>query len=85
MPVVEQTPERYLRSPKLEAAADGGALLHVLAWAGDEEFILRFNLADNGSVQGEPVATDHGLGARHASSGQRSEARACGGAPWLAR
>jgi hypothetical protein len=59
MPLIEQTPERYLRSPRLEAVADGGALLHVLAWAGDEEYILRFSLADDGSGQGEPVATDH--------------------------
>ena len=59
MPLIEQTPERYLRSPRLEPVADGGALLHVIAWAGDEEFVLRFGLAEDGSVQGEPVGTDH--------------------------
>ena len=52
MPLVKQTPERYLRSPWLEPVADGGALLHVLAWSDDQEYILRFNLADDGSVQG---------------------------------
>jgi hypothetical protein len=60
MPVIEQTPERYLRSPRLEPVADGGAFLHVLRWEGDEECVLRFNVADDGSVQGDPVATDHG-------------------------
>lgn len=57
---LEQTPERYLRSPRLEPAADGGALLHVVAWSGAEECILRFNVNDDGSVRGEPIATDHG-------------------------
>ncbi|MGB8221320.1 MAG: hypothetical protein WCF10_01980, partial [Polyangiales bacterium] len=60
MPLLEQTRERYLRSPRLEPLADGGAFLHLLVWSGDEEHILRFNLADDGAVQGEPVATDHG-------------------------
>ena len=59
MPTIEQTPERYLRSPRLEAAAGGGALLHVLAWSGEEEYVLRFSLTDDGDVVGEPVATDH--------------------------
>jgi hypothetical protein len=59
MSLIEQTPERYLRSPRLEPAADGGALLHVLAWSGDEEFVLRFELDESGVVRGEPVATDH--------------------------
>jgi hypothetical protein len=58
--VIEQTRERYLRSPRLEAVADGGALLHVLAWTGDVECILRFQLTPEGSVEGEPAATDHG-------------------------
>ncbi len=59
MPRIEQTPERYLRNPRLEAAADGGALLHVFAWSGDQECILRYDLAPDGSVRGNPVATDH--------------------------
>ena len=59
MPIIEQTPERYLRSPRLEPAADGGALLHVLAWEGDQECILRFNLSAEGEVLGDPSATDH--------------------------
>ena len=50
MPIIEQTPERYLRSPRLEPAADGGALLHLLAWEGDQECILRFNLSAEGEV-----------------------------------
>ena len=59
MPLIEQTPERYLRSPRLEPVADGGALLHVLAWSGEEECVLRLQLDDRGEVRGEPVATDH--------------------------
>ena len=60
MPLIEQTPERYLRSPRLEPVADGGALLHLFAWGGgDEECVLRFDLADDGTVQGEAGATDH--------------------------
>lgn len=59
MLLIEQTPERYLRSPRLEAVAGGGALLHLLAWAGDEEYVLRFSLDRHGSILGEPVATDH--------------------------
>ncbi len=60
MLLIEQARERYLRSPRLEPSADGGALLHVLAWSGSEEFILRFELDEHGAVRGEPVATDHG-------------------------
>ncbi|MEM7437425.1 MAG: CehA/McbA family metallohydrolase [Myxococcota bacterium] len=59
MPIIAQTRERYLRSPRLEAVAGGRALLYVLAWSGDEEFVLRFTLDADGSVEGEPVATDH--------------------------
>jgi len=57
--VIEQTRERYLRSPRLEPVDDGGALLHVLAWTGGEECILRFKLTRDGVVEGEPAATDH--------------------------
>ena len=60
MPVIEQTPQRYLRSPRLEPVAGGGALLHVLAWSDDQEYVLRYALSDDGSVVGAPVATDHG-------------------------
>lgn len=59
MPTIEQTPERYLRSPRLEPVAGGGALLYVLAWTDNEECVLRFSLTDKGEVDGEPVATDH--------------------------
>jgi hypothetical protein len=62
MTLIEQSQERYLRSPRLEASADGGALLSVLAWSGDEECILRFKLSRDGSVEGEPLATDHAPG-----------------------
>lgn len=57
--LIEQTRQRYLRSPRLESADDGGALLHVIAWSGDQELILRFRLASDGAVDGEPHATDH--------------------------
>ena len=60
MLAIEQTPQRYLRSPRLEPAAGGGALLHVLAWSDDQEYVLRYTLSDDGSVEGDPVATDHG-------------------------
>ena len=60
MLIIEQTPERYLRSPRLEPVAGGGALLHVLVWAGEQEYVLRYTLDDDGSVQGEPVASEHG-------------------------
>jgi hypothetical protein len=59
MTLIEQTRERYLRSPRLEPADDGGALLHLLAWSGNEECVLRFKLSSDGSVQGKPFATDH--------------------------
>lgn len=59
MLLIAQTPERYLRSPRLEAIDDGGALLHVLAWSGQQEYVLRFHLGPDGSLQGEPIATDH--------------------------
>jgi hypothetical protein len=59
MPLIEQTRERYLRSPRLEAVAGGGALLHVLAWTGDEECVLRFNLNREGAAEGQPLASDH--------------------------
>ncbi len=59
MVLIEHSPHQYLRSPRLEAAADGGALLHVLSWSGAEEYVLRYALTADGSVQGEPIATDH--------------------------
>jgi hypothetical protein len=31
-----------------------------LAWSDGQECVLRFNLADDGAVQGDPVATEHG-------------------------
>lgn len=61
MAFIEQTPERYLRSPRLEPVADSGALLHVLAWSDGQECVLRFNLADDGTVRGDPVATEHDI------------------------
>lgn len=59
MPHIAQSDVRYLRSPRLEPVTDGGAFLHVLAWTGTEECILRFTLDAEGAPQGEPVATDH--------------------------
>ena len=59
MPLIEQTQERYLRCPRLEPVADGGALLHLFAWEGDQECVLRFDLAEDGSVRAEAGATDH--------------------------
>ena len=62
MPLIEQTPERYLRSPRLEPVAGGGALLHAIAWEGDQECIVRFDVADDGEVRSEAGATDHAPG-----------------------
>ncbi len=59
MVLIEQTRERYLRSPRLEPSADGGALLYALAWSDEQECVLRFKLAADGSLEGEPWATDH--------------------------
>lgn len=59
MPLIEQTRERYLRSPRLEASDDGGALLHVIAWMGEQECVLRFKVDADGVTSDEPFATDH--------------------------
>jgi hypothetical protein len=59
MVLIEQTPARYLRSPRLEPIDDGGALLHVLAWSADQEYVLRFHVSRSGTLQGKPIATDH--------------------------
>ncbi|MFZ1863767.1 MAG: DUF3604 domain-containing protein [Polyangiales bacterium] len=59
MLLIEQTPQRYLRSPRLEPVADGGAVLHVLAWSGDEEYVLRFHVSAGLALRGDPIATDH--------------------------
>lgn len=82
MTLIEQTPERYLRSPRVEPAADGGALLYVLAWSGDEECVLRFKLSSDGALDGEPSATDHAPaimgwapGTQHPSDDPLSELR----------
>jgi hypothetical protein len=82
MTLIEQTPERYLRSPRVEPAADGGALLYVLAWSGDEECVLRFKLSSDGALDGEASATDHAPaimgwapGTQHPSDDPLSELR----------
>jgi hypothetical protein len=59
MLLIEQSPERYLRSPRLEPVADGGALLHVLAWSGDQEYVLRFSVSPEVALRGDPIATEH--------------------------
>lgn len=57
--LIEQRPDRYLRSPRLEATSDGGAFLHAIAWGPDSEYILRFTLQADGTTRGEPVALEH--------------------------
>jgi hypothetical protein len=59
MTLIEHTPQRYLRCPRLEAVAGGGAWLHLLASTPEEEFALRIPVATDGSLTGEPVATEH--------------------------
>ncbi|MFW2388884.1 MAG: CehA/McbA family metallohydrolase [Polyangiales bacterium] len=62
MSLIDQTPERYLRSPRLEPVSGGGALLHVIAWEGEQECIVRFEVGDDGSVGAEAGSTDHAPG-----------------------
>ncbi len=57
--LIEQRPDRYLRSPRLEATSDGGAFLHVIAWGPDGEYILRFTVTPEGEVTGKPIALEH--------------------------
>src|SRR5512139_4022954 len=53
MSLVEQTRDRYLRSPRLVATPDGGATLHALAWCDGGERWLRFPV-DSVGVAGAP-------------------------------
>src|SRR5688572_7159616 len=54
MPVITQTRERYVRSARLRANADGGATLWAIAWEGELERVLAWELDAEGAVQGEP-------------------------------
>ncbi|MBC7171522.1 MAG: hypothetical protein H5U40_03800, partial [Polyangiaceae bacterium] len=54
MALIAQTKERYLRSPRIEALADG-ARLWVVAWERDGERLLSFPLGADGEP-GEPTA-----------------------------
>src|SRR5687767_661937 len=54
MGVIEQARERYLRTPRLVATADGGAVLHAIAWERDVERVLAWTLDAEGAVVGEP-------------------------------
>jgi hypothetical protein len=56
MPAVPQSPERYLRSPRLLASAAGGATLYVVAWEPGGERVLAFGLDAQGEPMGEPAA-----------------------------
>jgi hypothetical protein len=56
---IEQEKARYLHSPRLTESADGSAVLHVIAWQGDSECVLRFPVAPDGTLgaaeAGEPL------------------------------
>ncbi len=56
MPVLEQSRERYLRSPRL-VGRDGAATLYVIAWEPDGERLLAFAIGPDGSP-GEPTRGD---------------------------
>jgi hypothetical protein len=57
---IEQRKERYLHSPRLTTRPDGGATLHLIAWSGDGERVLRYAIAADGAVgaseESAPVA-----------------------------
>lgn len=50
MPRIEQRPDRYLHAPRLTLGADGAARLHLIAWEGDAERVVRFAIDDAGAV-----------------------------------
>ncbi|MDB4985463.1 MAG: hypothetical protein JWN04_641 [Myxococcaceae bacterium] len=47
---IEQRPERYLHSPRLTSRGDGTATLHVIAWQGASERVLRFAVGPDAAV-----------------------------------
>ncbi|MFW5921359.1 MAG: CehA/McbA family metallohydrolase [Polyangiales bacterium] len=56
MALIAHARERYLRIPRLEARARGGARLHVIAWEPEGERPLTYELDGEGEVVGEPEA-----------------------------
>ncbi|MCB9656606.1 MAG: CehA/McbA family metallohydrolase [Sandaracinaceae bacterium] len=52
MPLLPQSPERYLRAPRLTHAPEG-ATLHVIAWENGAEHVLRVSLDAAGDVLSE--------------------------------
>lgn len=57
MPLIAQSPTRYLRAPRLALAPEGHALLSVIAWEpGRGEYVLTWSLDAQGQALAEPVA-----------------------------
>lgn len=54
MPLIPQQRERYVRSARLRARPDGGATLWAIAWEGDLERVLAWELDAEGAPAGEP-------------------------------
>ena len=52
MPLLPQTPERYLRAPRL-VRAPSGATLHVIAWENGGERVLQVAVDADGELRGE--------------------------------
>merc|ERR1712025_1196833 len=60
MPSLPQTPERYLRAPRLRSTP-GGAELRAVAWDCEEgvERTLRWQLDEDGALEGPEEGTAH--------------------------
>jgi hypothetical protein len=69
---LEQTPTRYMHSPRLLSAPDGTAALYLIAWEGDAEHVLRIPIAADGQL-GTPVRVAEGPMVVALSRGDRAE------------
>jgi hypothetical protein len=47
---IAQEKERYLHSPRLTSTPDGGAVLHLIAWSGASERVVRYAIAPDGAL-----------------------------------
>jgi hypothetical protein len=56
---LEQRPDRYLHIPRLSPAAGGAACLHLVAWTGGSERVLRIAIGPDGSLGAEQVGEPH--------------------------
>jgi hypothetical protein len=68
---LEQTPARYLHSPRLISVPHGTAVLSLIAWEGDAEHVLRVPVAADGQL-GAPVRDAEGPRVVALSRGDRA-------------